>query len=62
MSRGLGDVYKRQAQATPVTETVNRGGTTLVRARFAGFSDRRAADAACAALVRQDFDCMAIRL
>ncbi len=50
------------AGAQPVTEQVTRGGATLVRARFAGFADRAQADAACAVLKRNDFDCMAIRL
>ena len=62
LSEARGAAGRPLAQAQPVTEAVNRGGSTLVRARFAGFSDRRSADAACAALIRQDFDCMAIRL
>lgn len=62
LNEARGAAGRPLAQAQPVTEAVSRGGSTLVRARFAGFSDRRSADAACAALIRQDFDCMAIRL
>lgn len=50
------------AGARLVTERVQRGNATLFRARFAGFADRGAAEAACAALKRGDYDCMAIRL
>jgi D-alanyl-D-alanine carboxypeptidase len=50
------------AGARLVTERVQRGNATLFRARFAGFADRGAAEAACAALKRGEYDCMAIRL
>lgn len=53
---------RRLASATPVTERVQRGNATLYRARFAGFADRSQAEAACQALKRNDYDCMAIRL
>jgi D-alanyl-D-alanine carboxypeptidase (penicillin-binding protein 5/6) len=53
---------RRLATATPVTERVQRGNATLYRARFAGFTDRSQAEAACQALKRNDYDCMAIRL
>ncbi len=48
------------AAASPYTEPVNVGGTTLYRARFAGFSNKNQARAACAYLTRRDFDCLAI--
>lgn len=55
-------VGRRLGNARPVTERVQRGGATLFRARFAGFGDRGAAEAACQALKRNDYACMTIRL
>ncbi len=49
------------ASLTPYTEAVPRNGETLYRARFAGFIDQNAAQAACAVLVREDFACLAVR-
>ncbi|MCC6983409.1 MAG: D-alanyl-D-alanine carboxypeptidase [Bauldia sp.] len=49
------------ASVTPYTEPVPRNGETLYRARFAGFIDQNAAQAACAVLVREDFACLAVR-
>ena len=48
------------AGASPYTEPVVTGGTTLYRARFAGFPDQAAARAACAYLVKRDFNCLAL--
>jgi D-alanyl-D-alanine carboxypeptidase len=48
------------ASASPFTEPVQRGETTLYRARFAGL-DREQAEAACKFLKRNDVDCLAIR-
>jgi len=48
------------ADATPYTEPVGVGETTLYRARFAGFADAGAASAACAYLVKRDFNCLAL--
>jgi D-alanyl-D-alanine carboxypeptidase len=48
------------ASADPFTEAVQRGDTTLYRARFAGL-DREQAEAACRYLRRNDVDCLAIR-
>jgi len=48
------------ASADPFTETVNKGGTTLYRARFAGL-DKDQAEAACKYLKRNDVDCMTIK-
>jgi D-alanyl-D-alanine carboxypeptidase len=53
---------RRLGRVRPVTERVQRGSSTLYRARFAGFDDRSQAEAACAVLKRNDYDCMAIRL
>ena len=46
--------------ADPFTETVDKGGTTLYRARFAGL-DKDKAEAACKYLKRNDVDCVTIR-
>jgi len=48
------------AAASPFTEPVQRGDTTLYRARFAGL-DREQAEAACRFLKRNDVDCLAMR-
>ncbi len=48
------------ASASPFTEPVQRGETTLYRARFAGL-EREQAEAACKFLKRNDVDCLAIR-
>ena len=48
------------ASASPFTEPVQRGDTTLYRARFAGL-DKDQAEAACKLLKRNDVDCLAIR-
>ena len=49
------------ASASPYTEpVVVSGNTTLYRARFAGFANKKEARAACAYLTRHDFKCLAI--
>jgi D-alanyl-D-alanine carboxypeptidase len=48
------------ASASPFTESVQRGETTLYRARFAGL-EREQAEAACKFLKRNDVDCLAIK-
>jgi D-alanyl-D-alanine carboxypeptidase len=48
------------ASASPFTEPVQRGDTTLYRARFAGL-DKDQAEAACKLLRRNDVDCLASR-
>jgi D-alanyl-D-alanine carboxypeptidase len=48
------------AEAEPFTEATVKSGTTLYRARFAGF-DRDQAEAACRYLKRNDVECMPIR-
>ncbi len=48
------------AKASPYTEPVTVGDTTLYRARFAGFADKSTARAACVYLKRHDFKCLAI--
>jgi D-alanyl-D-alanine carboxypeptidase len=46
--------------ADPFTETVDKGGTTLYRARFAGL-DKDQAEAACKYLKRDGVDCVPIK-
>jgi D-alanyl-D-alanine carboxypeptidase len=48
------------SMATPFTETVQKGSTTLWRARFAGF-DRPGAEGACAQLKQRSFGCFPAR-
>lgn len=48
------------AKASPYTEPVKVGHSTLYRARFAGFVSKHQARAACAYLTRRDFRCLAI--
>lgn len=48
--------------AHPVTQVFRKGSQTYIRARFAGFNDRKAADRACSALKKNEFDCISIKL
>jgi hypothetical protein len=48
------------AHASPYTEAVQAGSTTLYRARFAGFADKESARNACAYLTKQKFNCLAV--
>ena len=48
------------ASLQPLTQPVDRNGTTLYRARFAGFSDKEEARAACAKLKSKSFACLAV--
>ena len=43
------------------TETVESGGATLYRARFAGFTSKDAAWSACTRLKKAKFDCLALQ-
>ncbi len=49
------------SEARGFTETVERGGATLFRARFAGFDDQAEANSACRELKRSGFACFATR-
>jgi D-alanyl-D-alanine carboxypeptidase len=51
---------KLLTKAEAFTETVEKGGTTLYRARFAGL-DKDSAEAACKYLKRNDVECVAIK-
>ena len=44
--------------ASRYTEETGKGKSKVYRARFTGFSTRDAADAACSALKKHDFDCL----
>jgi D-alanyl-D-alanine carboxypeptidase len=57
LARG-GDVL---ASVTPYTETVEKSGTTLYRARFGGFDSKESARDACTAMKRRDFRCLALK-
>jgi D-alanyl-D-alanine carboxypeptidase len=46
--------------ADPFSETVEKGGTTYYRARFAGL-DKDEAEAACKYLKRNEVECVALR-
>ena len=49
------------AAMAPVTQRIEAGGTTLYRARFAGFEDPKDAQNVCATLKRSGFACFATR-
>jgi D-alanyl-D-alanine carboxypeptidase len=51
---------KLLTKAEAFTETVEKGGTTLYRARFAGL-DKDSAEAACKYLKRNDVECVTIK-
>jgi D-alanyl-D-alanine carboxypeptidase len=53
-------VHEALAAKDPFTERVQKGDKALYRARFAGF-DKSTAEAACRALKRSDFECMALK-
>jgi D-alanyl-D-alanine carboxypeptidase len=46
--------------AQPFTQEVERNGTTLYRARFAGFAGKEAARDACAQLKSKSINCLAV--
>jgi D-alanyl-D-alanine carboxypeptidase len=60
LDRALSKAAAVLVDATPYTEPVTVGDATLYRARFTGFPDRDAARAACAYLVKRDFNCLAL--
>ena len=60
LDQALSEAASMLADATPYTEPVAVGGATLYRARFAGFPDKDAARAACASLIKRDFNCLAL--
>ena len=52
---------KALSEASGFTEKVEKGGSTLFRARFAGFDDSKDANDACSQLKRSGFSCFATR-
>ncbi len=48
------------ASLSPLTQTVEHGGETLYRARFAGFSGKEEARATCDKLKSKSFACLAV--
>ena len=60
----LAKVKSRAAKAVggaqPVIQVFEKGGTTYHRARFAGFSSKADANAACKALKKASFNCYAV--
>jgi D-alanyl-D-alanine carboxypeptidase len=53
----MGDML---AERQPLTIEIERNGTTLYRARFAGFSDKEAARSACNQLKSKSLACLAV--
>jgi D-alanyl-D-alanine carboxypeptidase len=60
LSEAQSKLHETLGTADPFTERVQKGDTTLYRARFAGL-DKATAEAACRQLKRNDFACMAIK-
>ncbi len=60
LSAAQSKVHVALAAKDPFTERVQKGDKALYRARFAGF-DKSTAEAACRALKRSDFECMALK-
>jgi D-alanyl-D-alanine carboxypeptidase len=60
LSAAQSKVQVALAEKDPFTERVQKGDKALYRARFAGF-DKSTAEAACRALKRSDFECMALK-
>jgi D-alanyl-D-alanine carboxypeptidase len=50
------------ADASAFTEKVQKGDSTLFRARFSGFDDNKDANAACGALKKSGFNCFVQRI
>jgi D-alanyl-D-alanine carboxypeptidase len=61
LTKAQGAIGSKIGEGSPVAEAFQKGSSTFYRARFAGYSDQKAANTACAALKRKDFDCLVIR-
>ncbi|BCB19534.1 D-alanyl-D-alanine carboxypeptidase [Bosea sp. ANAM02] len=61
LARAKAKASSSLASASPFTEKVAKGGSTLFRARFAGFDDSKDAQNACNQLKRGGFACFATR-
>jgi D-alanyl-D-alanine carboxypeptidase len=62
LDRARSSAQRALASTEAFTESVDKNGSRLWRARFAGFDDQKQANAACAALKSRAFACMAARL
>jgi D-alanyl-D-alanine carboxypeptidase len=62
LDRARSSAERALASAEGFTESVDKNGSRLWRARFAGFGDQKKANAACAALKSRAFACLAARL
>jgi len=60
LDRALAKGGKVLTHVSPYTEPSKNGAGTIYRARFAGFSSKEKARAACAYLVRHKFSCLAV--
>jgi D-alanyl-D-alanine carboxypeptidase len=60
LDRALAKAGKVLAHASPYTESFSTGSATVYRARFAGFTSKEAARAACTYLVKHKFACLAV--
>jgi D-alanyl-D-alanine carboxypeptidase len=60
LSKAAAQVGGPIASLSPYTEKFSKGSTTYHRARFAGIPSAKAANNACAALKRQNFNCFTI--
>jgi D-alanyl-D-alanine carboxypeptidase len=60
LSKAAAQVGGPIASLSPYTEKFEKGSTTYHRARFAGIPSAKAANNACAALKRQNFNCFTI--
>lgn len=61
LSKAQNAIGRKLGEGSPVAEPFQKGSSTFYRARFAGYSDQKAANSACAALKRKDFDCLVMR-
>ncbi len=61
LARARAKASSTLASASPFTEKVAKGGSTLFRARFVGFDDSKDAQNACTQLKRGGFSCFATR-
>lgn len=61
LTKARGQVGGALSGSHPVAEAVSKGSSTFYRARFAGFADQAAANAACASLKRSNYACLALR-
>ncbi len=61
LNRALARAGTVLADATPYTETVEKSGSTLFRARFGGFATKADARSACTQIKKKNFDCIALQ-